>query len=458
MASRVLRILVSLAALVALKVFCKPKDCDTGGESKNNTVTCSCENDQIISCLLTAKKNNPKIILYNVAAKNFSTEFKFEIPDNVKKTQDVPVSVSIGHMKDIPELTSFLQEVGKQLKITNLKITDMGSLDPEVLAADLATQSSASLESTELTNLFGDLKNKTQFDLGKFKTIRRSFEISGIETVAVTMPDPTYVTPVNLTSEIATKISLSTVSNVTGLVHIFLKEKEANETVIFSANGMFPRFYREDPSPKLKVRINLDKGANMMLKETFLYSGANINLSWDAKSKFLIPPSVLRVEFGTFFDGKEVRFLAGPNFPQNFSSLFTEGKCFELKGITNAEDLCEICYMHQYQLHRVEDKLEELCENGPKNEQNGTDEMKICYWQEVQKVPASLDQFKIDKTWIPEGVKVCDNITKDIEEFLDIHDNFDDSTSKTTKKKSRNVLQLFTVSFGVLKLFELIRN
>ena len=123
-----------------------------------------------------------------------------------------------------------------------------------------------------------------------------------------------------------------------------------------------------------------------------------------------------RIEYGSLANSLIVRKIIHKENEAYEMSLedkqkFLDGKCWEL-----IPELCEICLMHQYGLHRFKHNVPSKCR--AKTELD-TNKMKTCYWRPVQPAPKTVAEKLTPTNYLQDdSIKVCDELEDDITEYL----------------------------------------
>ena len=169
---------------------------------------------------------------------------------------------------------------------------------------------------------------------------------------------------------------------------------------------IFPFLFYANGSRVSRVdEVNLQNGAKYLCKETLIYF---VNIR-----NFTLSEKVQRVEYGTL--ANPLFGVKALNWDSTFRSNFQKGICYN----TDA-NICAICLMHQYSLHRTNDKVDEKCKALKPDEKLSQDHpMKTCYWRATQSFPAAvLDGYNVKGVTIDRNVPVCPDIPKDLWDYF----------------------------------------
>ena len=198
-------------------------------------------------------------------------------------------------------------------------------------------------------------------------------------------------------------------------VNIVVTNDRSSKQVFLDWNNkqFFPQLYREIGSKKY-FNINLT-GSVVYLQKEVVYNIRTIDT-------LKIGKNVQRIEYGSLATPSEilVNSFIDPDTDQKYflksydKDNFLRGLCAEI----SLKFVCEICYMHQIGLHKIKDNISFLCEARI----NPTFPLKKCYWRDVEPIPESLCQFKIDQSRqrdaVSSGVRTCASIPEDVSNFL----------------------------------------
>ena len=179
-------------------------------------------------------------------------------------------------------------------------------------------------------------------------------------------------------------------------------------SIIWEANKFFPQFYQTSKNSQFFTSVSLvgSKNSAYLHKEVFFYTGS-INL-------IHLSECIERIEYGTFaLPGKFKQFFCDKTSDNSectrIEGLFLDGECHSLP-----QNLCEICFMHQYGFHRTMDNVKEKLSKRKPIQYS----MMTCFWREIQPVPQSMKNLSIDSSWLNTDVKPCTSFPFDIAMFI----------------------------------------
>ena len=103
---------------------------------------------------------------------------------------------------------------------------------------------------------------------------------------------------------------------------------------------------------------------------------------------------------GNSYDGNQLRFDVRQGF---LDSNWTNGPCQNFVSLEKPDLLfaCEICFMHQYGLHRTKDNVSALCDGTSTRTINSSD-MKKCYWGPLPETPEKLSNESTTAPFVDE--------------------------------------------------------
>ena len=121
---------------------------------------------------------------------------------------------------------------------------------------------------------------------------------------------------------------------------------------------------------------------------------------------------------------------------------FLDGKSWEL-----IPDICEICLMHQYSLHRIKHNVPSKCK--AKTELD-TNDMKTCYWRPVQPAPEKVAEKLTPTNYLQDdSIKVCVELEDDITEYLSKLAEFERSAGEILEVKTSIYLVATFIFFSL---------
>ena len=203
--------------------------------------------------------------------------------------------------------------------------------------------------------------------------------------------------------------------------------------------GFCPRFY-SGRNEKPITHIWLDC-ATFFEKDVLTYS------MFDA----VVIGLVERIEYGSLANSQLVRKIIlkeNEAFEMSFDDKqqFLDGKCWKL-----IPELCEICLMHQYGLHRFKDNVPS--KRTAKTELD-TNDMKTCYWRPVQPAPEKVAEKLTPTNYLQDdSIKVCDELEDDITEYLSKLAEFERSAGEVLGVKTSIYLVATFIFFFSLTFF-----
>ena len=297
-------------------------------------------------------------------------------------------------------LGGYLVNNGKTIKTVHVIFSNLPNFQAAVFSSELLTvcqpQQSNQSFNIRIDNIF-DI-SQSFFDLKSIIICATNIEI-------VNVPIPLRVE--NFLNMLQVEnLNFRNTSTYYDITPIFLSSNL--NSIIWEADKFFPHFYQTSNEPPFYTNVSLvgSKNSAYLHKEVFFYTGS-INL-------IHLSEYIDRIEYGTFaLPGKFKQFFCNKTSDNSectrIESLFLEGECRSLP-----QNLCEICFMHQYGFHRSMDNVKEKCSNSESIQYS----MMTCFWREIQPIPQSMKNLSIDTSWLNTDVKPCTSFPFDIAMFI----------------------------------------
>ena len=363
---------------------------------------CDCTPNTIAQCAFILYDNSSKTCSLNISsivANDISS--KYEMKNHPIGGLEMSVfldKLTVPGMSDkfSHSLGGYLQHNGATIKTLHLFFSSLPKFNATNLVIDVTTVCGY----RQPTQVF-----KITID-NIFDTSQSFFELTGIINCTtnieiVNIPVPLRVENFLNLSEVE-NLTFRNTSTYYDITPIFLSSNL--NSIIWEADKFFPQFYQTSNEPQFYTNVSLmgsDK-STYLHKEVFFYTGS-INL-------IQLTEYIDRIEYGTFaLPGKFKQFVCNnaadnPNCTE-IESLFLDGECLSLD-----QNLCEICFMHQYGFHRTMDNVREKCSNKEPVQYS----MLNCFWREIQPIPQSMKNLSIDTSWLNTDVKPCRSFPFDI--------------------------------------------
>ena len=407
-----------------------PTGCKPINPNANSSVyICTCNNSILTSCDLqveTKKSSNEtrcRLEIVNMDIKNISNNFtiktnnkQLENCSHISLVIDSSSVENFGNLAQVAKSSLLRSETGF-LTFKNLpgvtaydleKLIEQLTEKTEDITCQLGKNLNAKLN-LNIDTVFRNYIQEDYFDIVSFYNRFSSVFVNNL------FKPVTFKNPLILDKTSSMHFDNSLFKNKLNFVAL-----SGNQSKIYWENyDFYPQFYRvEDRSKnsnKSVGEIFINGSSSYILKEVFAYSGEVDTIG--------LNHHVQRIEYGALANTKTLR----ANCFKNLSSHGAQKVCFDqsrndkknfLNGsCTKMSDkfLCEICFMHQFGLHKTVNNVTQLC--------NGTSEYRLmtreCYWRPLQPVPIALRDYQIDNSFIDKSVTECEYIFKDVQQFLD---------------------------------------
>ena len=370
------------------------------------TNICKCTTTTIAQCKIFSSDSSSKTYYLNVSsivAKGIYS--KYGMMNNPPGGLEMYVSLNkltVPGMGDsfVDSVGGYLKNNGGTIKTVHLIFSNLPNLD-------------AGLFSSELPSMCEPRRSNQSFNVridNMFDNSESPFQLNSIINCATNIEIFNIPLPLVVESSLnLLEVKSLTLKNTTTYYDItpILFSSDLN-SFNWEADNFFPEFYQTSKESQFYTNVSL-MGSNKstyLHKEVFFHTGS-INL-------IQLSGYIDRIEYGTFaLPGKIKQFFCNnatdnPNCTE-MESLFLEGECSSLE-----QNLCEICYMHQYGFHRTMDNVKAKCSNKEPVQYS----MMTCFWREIQPIPQSMKNLSIDSSWLNTDVKPCRSFPFDIAMFI----------------------------------------
>ena len=146
---------------------------------------------------------------------------------------------------------------------------------------------------------------------------------------------------------------------------------------------------------------------------------------------------VNRIEYGSLVSGERLKMDLVDEYGTvgyTSSEYFLQGNCSFMLSLW----VCQLCLMHQYELHRTYNNTAKICSSFVNPDPS---EMKKCYWEEPTPLPEYLKGYDIDTSNLNLKIPVCEDLPQDVKDYLSNKGTTSTSTISTTDTPIRKTPQ-----------------
>ena len=418
--------ILSLCLLVSerMPVFSLNTQCKTVITTFNNHCLCN-ENSKITVCKIVGQGADiPSLLkIRNLVADEFHESFKIQLPDVNEELDTIRLDIKLESLqiRNVTLLFAKLAEKWKLLEIISIKIRNMSKLIPQEIERIPQIIQLSSMTTFYISDCFGDIKTDAILDLDSFN-FAHIFKAVGLKNVEVLFSDPFRAAFSHSSSYYEVK-KLKIANHTTN----YLLTRQ-HEKFVWGVKEFYPTFLLDKTyADELEsFYVEMYDGPKYLTKDMLYYVPKITSIYFGVILE--------RIEYGTLVLGNSWLKLTqlvtdkGTVNMHKFGISFEAGDCHLIENL----EICEICMMHQYGLHRVKDSVRKLCEAKklPPND------LKLCYWRDPLPVPSSVEAHRIDQSSSQYGVEVCEEIPEDVRKFLSGVTELETNTTTPTQSGS----------------------
>ena len=358
---------------------------------------CECDGNTVLRChSYTGMKNVVFISMKSLLATKISPAFEISCTFTLEGIQPDYVTVLLYNLKfdGLQNLFRAFDQIGN-CQPHRIVISRM----PFLLPADVETLTRSRffprLQGLIVRNSFSKA-GQAVLDLRGFKEVS-SLTLNDLHDVSVILANP-----IHYTGNINASNFLIQNTKIIGdnLTHI-VSTGSSNTSFSWGVDYYYPRIIqpKNAPSQNHSNYVDFRSGPLYLPKETFFNARKITSIK--------LGRSFSRLEYGTLHS--EGVFKA--EFIQSKFKLQKQDADFFLLGeceLISDENICELCFMHEYGLHRVKDNVPGLCfSRSPTSKP-----MQKCYWTQPENLTI-VENFTIYQPK-NEGITVCDNLPEDL--------------------------------------------